>query len=321
MQNRFRIPAALILVAVLLLQVFGISGVPADAAGDTAVTPQIVTSGAGDLAEYQDYIKQNEDCADGKNDIIFAGGAFVSQEGGAEKGSYLSQDNVLLWKEGNGEVSWEFYVDAAGFYQFFIEFSPLKTGTDMELGLLLDGVVPFVEAEKLVFSKDWVNATKKPRTDLRGNEIAPEQVVSEQYMERVATDQTGVVLEPFRFLLKEGAHKLTLVGHGYAIAVSKLGFSAPETTQDYKTLAESYNIKKKKDVAPIVIHAEDAAVKSSNTLIPRATNGSAEIYPSDPYLSKINTIGGSSWNMPGDKITWKFTVKTPGYYCFKIQAK
>lgn len=322
MQKRFINLSSIILVTALLLNIAGITGISAAADEAKQTVSKLNISDNSGLAEYQSYLEVNKKYSNAENDILVSGGDFSSQiDSSVKKDRYETEENVAFWEKGDGTVLWEINAEADGLYNFYIEFLPLKDGTDIELGFLIDGKIPFAEAEKLTFSKDWINATDKPRVDIQGNEIAPEQILSGKFVSRVATDKTGVVLEPFKFMLEKGVHTLSLVGNGYAIAVSKLGFTAPEEIKDYETISKDYKIEENKNVSPIVIHAEDASLKSNNTLIPKATNGNAGMYPASPYLTKINNIGGSNWNMPGDKITWEFTVKKAGYYYFGARYK
>jgi ABC-type glycerol-3-phosphate transport system substrate-binding protein len=296
----------------------------ASANADTAVTAELQEASQtfNILTDYGKYTESNNNLSPAETEVSVSGGAFVSEsESSAEVADYQGKSNALLWKSGKGMVTWELEITADGLYNFAIIFLPLKDGTDIELGLYLDGKIPFSEAQTLTFTRDWVNATKELRTDTQGNEIAPEQVMNAEYAYRLASDDTGVVLEPYTFALTAGKHTVTLEGFGYPIAIAELSLRAPEITRSYSSVSQKYDISEDISVEPIVIHAEDAVLKSDKTLIPKAANGNAGMYPVDPYLTKINNIGGGSWNEPGEKITWNFTVKKAGYYNFGARYK
>ena len=276
----------------------------------------------GVSADYTEYIKINNNLSFAKIEVAVSGGAFAYEsKSEAKAADYNGKNNTLFWESGKGMITWNFEIPVEGLYNFGVEFLPLKDGTDIESGLYLDGKLPFSEAKSIIFTRDWVNATKEFRTDTQGNEIAPEQVLSSDYSYRLASDNTGVVLEPYMFALTAGKHSITLEGFGYPIAISKLYFAVPEIIQDYSSVSQQYNISSDNSVEPIIIHAEDAILKSNKTLIPKAENGNAGMYPSDPYITKINNIGGGSWNKPRDKITWSFTVEKAGYYNFGVRYK
>lgn len=233
---------------------------------------------------------------------------------------YNGAKNVLVWKSGKGNTDIEFIIPNDGMYNLAIEYIPLKSGPDLEIGIKIDGETPFFEAEVLTLTRDWVNATEEPRIDKQGNEISPEQIETGEYVYRLFSDNTGVNLEPFKFALSAGKHIVSLVGYGYPIAISKLEFIAPEITESYKTVSEKYDVKEDSAVEPIFIHAEDAVLKSDNSLVPKAENNNAGMTPANPYLIKINNIG-ANWSKPGQTITWNFNVKTAGYYSFGARYK
>ena len=43
-------------------------------------------------------------------------------------------------------------------------------------------------------------------------------------------------------------------------------------------------------------------------------NASPSVSPTDPLKGRLNYIGGSNWSGSKDTLTWKFSVKTSGYY-------
>ena len=43
--------------------------------------------------------------------------------------------------------------------------------------------------------------------------------------------------------------------------------------------------------------------------------------PTNPYTSKINYIGGASWQSPGSSMNWTFNVEKDGYYYIGFRYK
>lgn len=237
------------------------------------------------------------------------------------KAEYKGMKDVLVWENGKGSVTWTFDVAKSGLYNLSFTYLPLKSGVDIQYKLLIDGDVLFDGADNLEFTRDWINATEEPSTDARGNEIAQEQIETGDYVHRLATDKTGIVLEPYRFELTAGVHTVTLVGKGFPVAIAEIGFTAPEVTKPYAEVSKSYTIVTNDSIDPIIIHAEDAVCKNDNSLIPKSMGGNAGMYPTDPYLTKVNSIGGTNWQTAGQNITWNFTVETAGYYQFGARYK
>lgn len=258
-----------------------------------------------------------------KNDVVVnAVDYFEFEEANIKtESNYKNKENVLIWENGNGTISWEFNISEEGLYNFAIEYLPLKNSSDLELKLLIDGKYPFDGAEKLMFSRDWKNATDDPRIDSDGNEITPEQVETGLFVYRLATDYTGVEIEPYKIEMSEGKHNITLVGKGYSIAISQITLTAPEKVENYDVISKNYDLGKNNEVKSILIQGEDATIKSDNVLIPKADLGNAYMSPADPYNSKLNFIGGTNWQDPGQSLTWEFDVAVSGYYYFATRYK
>ncbi len=291
-----------------------------------------------DLTDYKDYIKQNEKApyATEADNVIVDGslGVYTQEEGKdgtatAENDYKVKADgkeetrNVLNWQGGRGTVTYTVNVPASAFYNFYLEYLPPETGVNTEIGILFDGATEFLfdGADSIEFTRDWINVSDEFREDAHGNQLAPEQKTTGELVERLATDNTGVQVEPYLFYLTAGEHTFTLVGLGHTVIISKLGFTAPEKAPSYEEYFDESKLTENKDVKDIVIQGEDATLKNDNSLIPKSTNGNVDMQPVDPYLTLINNIGGSSWGSTGQQITWEFEVETAGYYSFGARYK
>ncbi len=237
------------------------------------------------------------------------------------KEEYLDVKNVLYWEDSTGTATWEFGVPQNARYNFLISFRPLKTETNAKFCIKLDGEVPFDDLKEAELSSLWKNTDENVRKDSKGNEIAPEQILADGFFDTVISDKSGVELLPFEFNITAGKHTVSLEGLGYSVAISMLKLTAPENIVEYKEISKKYNFEKNEATNPIIIHAENADIKSDNTLIPTSVNGDSGMYPVNPYLTKINAIGGSNWSKPLQKLTWKFTVEKSGYYRFIARYK
>lgn len=234
--------------------------------------------------------------------------------------------NVMVWDKGYGSVVYTIEVPTSAYYNFYLEFLPPEKGVNIELGLRFDdNGYAFDGADSIEFTRDWINVPTKNgdkwREDSRGNQIAPEQQLTGELVERLATDETGVVVEPYLFYLTAGTHTVVLDGHGHDVIISKIGFTAPEQTVSYDEYFDEDKLEDYSGVKEIVIQGEDATVKNDSSLIPKSTNGNNDLVPIDPYLTLINNIGGVSWQTVGQKIEWEFEVETDGYYQFSAHYK
>lgn len=322
-------------VAVLCAAALLLAAVPFSAFADEApLQPSeqgtLLTSTDSPYPEYKQYISEHASIAVSSSDdaVVLSGAQGVAEEGQAQaladytiEGTDISKKDVLDWSTGEGSVTYTFTVPKTALYNFSLTFLPPENGVNVELGLLLDGEHPFSETTSLKFTRDWVNVSDEFREDDKGNQIAPEQKLTGDFVSRLAEDNTGVNLEPFMFYLTEGEHTVTLVGYNHHIVIASLGFTAPEKAVSYEDYFDESKYKEDTSVKPITIEGEAATVKNENSLVPRSTNGNINMSPVDPYLTLVNNIGGTTWGAPGQEITWEFEVETAGYYKFGAHYK
>ena len=311
---------------------------------------ELITSGNDSgLVDYRDYTATYKDAAfatDGDKVMISGAQGVADDESKAEakpdfadkRGDKdVTAKDVLVWESGKGSVEYTIEIPKTGLYNFALNFLPPETGVNPEIGLSIDGKIPFDGADSIEFTRDWVNVPVEGaekaeddvrdtafRSDAKGNELAPEQMQTGDFVYRVAIDDTGVAVDPYRFYLEKGTHKITLIGHSHNLVIKELGFTAPEIAPSYKDYFDQSKFTEITDPSGdlvIVIQGEDAVLKNDNSLVPKSTNGNLDMTPIDPYLTLINIIGGTTWQNPGQEITWEFEVKTPGYYQFGAHYK
>ena len=230
------------------------------------------------------------------------------------------EENVLNWNKGDGTVTWTFDVAQTAVYNLKILWESVQSGINPEFAVLIDGKCPFDEAENIRLSRLWKNADEKPRQDVQGNEYAQEQVEIGGVITTTIYDSEGANVGPFEFALTEGTHTFTISDPEQSIKIHKILFTAPEQIDSYKDVSASYDVKDL-DADVITIEGENADVKSSNSIISKSNNSDAGMSPSHKYLTKINFIGGTSWQSSGSTITWNFDVEKSGYYYINMRYK
>ena len=249
----------------------------------------------------------------------------------ADGAEISTDDNGIIWKEavdteGNGKVTWEFEVTKTALYNIRITWLPQASGVDVVMGILIDGKEPFIGCDEIVLSREWKNADGGPRKDVHENEYAPEQVETGKDIVTTLRDYEGAIVNPFEFALEAGTHTITFVNPEQAILIKDITFAAPEEEISYEEYLERNPEFSNVDAGIITIEGENADVKSSNSIIPKSNNSDAGMTAwdgkgSDPYHTKINYIGGTSWQTTGSKLSWTFNVKTSGYYHINMRYK
>ncbi len=262
---------------------------------------------------YNTYILDKSGFVSADKDILL-NAADASVSGNLSFENDIKSKPALLWKEGNGEAVWNFEINEDAFYNIKLVYASVKTGVDYTFKVKIDGKTPFSEANALQFPRIWQNAEKEFKTDTLGNELSPEQKEIEGYAETLARSSTGVTVEPYAVFLTKGAHTLTLADPEQSVAVASVILAAPEKVADYGQLSKNYGKKENIKTDTIVIEGENAALKTSSKLIPKSDNSDAGMSPIDVMYTKLNYIGGTSWQEAGQTLTWDFTVEKSGYY-------
>ncbi|MBO5358094.1 MAG: extracellular solute-binding protein [Clostridia bacterium] len=306
---------ALAMAALMLVGIAAPTTVSADE-NDVPNTDIVTESGNG---SYNRYTSDNKGYSPAEKNISL----------GADKAKLdkditlkeVSGKNALVWNEGTGKAEWSFEVEKDAYYNIKLIYTSVSTGVDYTFGIMLDGKSPFEEAAALSFPRLWENAEDKFKTDNLGNQLSPEQKEVDTYCEMFAKSLTGVTVDPFAFYLTKGSHTLTLVGPGQAVAVASVVLAAPEKLLSYNELSKDYDKNAVTDAKTIVIEGESAKIKTSSKLIPKADNSDAGMSPLDVMYTKLNYIGGTSWQEAGQTLEWSFKVEKAGYYALGVRYR
>lgn len=299
-------------IALLLAAALVSGGVPGDAAGNTESGKAAAVS----VSEYTEYTSENAAVPNADGDIE---AVLENAQGSLGAEFRLAADyngeKALLWEKGEGGITFEFTAASAGLYNIELTYYLPESGVEPEIGVMTDGKYPYSELEKAALPREWKNSGAA-REDEDGNQLTPEQVESGRYITRRLKDSSGVNTEPYLVSLTAGKHTVTIVSPKQTVAISAIRFVTPEKTEKYRKPTNE-----KTDAETLIIEGEDAAYKSSNTLIPQSDTQDSGMSPASPYKQKLNYIGGSSYNSPNDTLVWEFEVEKSGYYRLALRYK
>ena len=267
-----------------------------------------------DISDYEQY-KENGDLKYADKEISVSLDKLTTKDTNA-----TLKDGVINWADGKGSITFKLDLPEAAAYNLQIEWMPVESGINPTISVMLNGVYPFEAAKSLELKREWKNATEAPRTDSNGNEYAQEQVETGEFIKSILQDFTGVVTEPYLFKFEKGNQTITLENSEQAILIKQITLIPAEKTEKYSEISKDYKFNNI-DAQIITIQAEKADIKNSKSLIPKSNNSDAGMTPNDPFTSKVNYIGGTSWQTPGSTMTWNFKVETAGYYYFGFRYK
>ncbi|MBR6694486.1 MAG: extracellular solute-binding protein [Clostridia bacterium] len=312
----------------------------ADVAGGTyaaTANPNITAATTNGDTDYDSYIAANSGfaAAPGDSKIVIKGDSYASATKDAniaKVDEYDGRKNVLTWNNTpdesqkdekykiesvSGSVTYKFKVEQAGFYSIRLYYQGIKDrSTPIKLGIKLDDAYPFKGVDAVEFPRVWKDGGEI-RSDGVGNQFTAEQVEVYTYTDAFVMDAGGFVSEPYEFALSAGEHTLTLEAIDQPFVLDRIEIVAPVSYKTYETVLNEYIAKgyKPYEGSEIVkIEGESATLKSTNSLIAKSDSSDPSVSPTSPYVSKINYIGSTNWQVPGDTITWEFTVPADGFY-------
>ncbi|WP_417287992.1 extracellular solute-binding protein [Cohnella yongneupensis] len=279
-----------------------------------------------DRMPYIDYMVQLGDKVRPKREIIVNASDYSGIKGmeARKLEDYEGVAGTSIATEEQGSIEWEINVEEDGLYNMSALYFPMEgKSSDIERSLLIDGAIPFKEANYLQFQRMWGNESADTLADNQGNELRPKQVERPRWQEEVFKDMEGYHEAPYLFYLSQGKHTLTMVSQREPMIIRYLKIYQVDEPLPYEELRKQYEEQglKESEGQLIVVQGEDAASKSSPTLYPLSDRSSPAVYPYSASKVKINTIGGYNWRLSGQWIEWEVTVPEDGLYKIGFKSK
>ncbi len=259
------------------------------------------------------------------------------------------ETDVLFWKDNaenkqQGSVTYTFEVPKTALYNIEFKYLPLmKTGSGKEiastspigLGLYFDDATAYNGRNHLYAGMDnlslpryFVNngaSIDKPEGDIRvdslENELTPEQVQYSDFVTAFAADPSGVEAKPYKVALTAGTHTVTVKSIYEPFILVSITFKAPEVADSYEVYAGKHADKPVYAGTALEIEGEDAWIKSTNSLVAKTDNSSADVTPHSPVKTILNYIGSTNWQIPGESISWVVDVPESGLYKLGMNYK
>lgn len=288
---------ALLTAALISLPLGGI-GCLAEKADTSAGTVQTGVTGSSDYADYLEAFGKYRNAENPLTAVNFG------------------KDGVKL-SDNKRTVSFEITASKDGFWEPQIEYVYFKSNTNnAQLSLKLDGKIPYSELNGFELTRLWKDASSKLTSDERGNEFTPEQVEELAVQKASLYDSSGFVTAPLKIALSAGKHTVELVLEEESVCIKSFSLEKPAETPEYSELEKQYRAKNYTAYSgePITVEGEAAAYKNSPLITSLIDRSEPSVLPSDPYIDKINYIGGTNWKSSGDTITWELDVPSDGLY-------
>ena len=264
--------------------------------------------------DYDAYARRYAKAAPGV-DVTISGESFVEATSSkAEVVDHDDKERVLKWDSEEGEVTWEIVVPQTGTYRMALTYQAIK-GRDKPiwLSLKIDGETPFDEAELFQFSRIFRDESQDDgrfAQDVNGNEILPRYVEVFDWQTVFFTDYNGIYSDPFLFYLTEGQHTITLGAIQEPLYIADLTLSPASETPSYQAPMQADS----PEGFIEIVQAENLSGRGDTVLRPVADRTSPATQPYEAGKTRLNCIGGSLWNEPGQWIQWEIEVPKDGWY-------
>ncbi|NLC95263.1 MAG: extracellular solute-binding protein [Bacilli bacterium] len=222
-------------------------------------------------------------------------------------------------KEDPTEVTFTINVGQAGeYYIGIVYFSLNDTVVDNAISIKINDIIQD-DADNMLLETAWKDESKEKDFDKYSNQLAPRQKRYEVWDYTLLRNQLRHSYEPVRFYLNQGLNQITITKLTGKFYLEKFYLITPIDIPSYKDYRAQIN-----DVA--LTKGEMIAVEAENSLYKNDISVSYENIKTPsvtPYRSDQHFINivGRYFNDPGQKITYTFEIKNPGFYHITLKYK
>ncbi|MFY9306321.1 MAG: extracellular solute-binding protein [Bacillota bacterium] len=274
--------------------------------------------------EYAQYISRHSTAARPALEVVIPLADYVSSDMRVEVlQDFEGMQGESLWTDEYGYVEWEIDVPQAGLYNIEITYYPVEGhGSDIQRQIEINGEIPFFGARHLSFPRVWKDAGEI-RVDNRGNHIRAALAEEPMWQTAMLKDHMGYYMEPYLFYFEQGINRIRLVSQKEPVVLGQIRLLQAERPPTYAEISSLYDERGYRPAQDffLKIQAEDAKYKSEQTLYPVHDKGDPSLEPYHPVEIRLNSIGGYSWQRPGQWISWEFEVPEDGLYMIALKSK
>lgn len=228
------------------------------------------------------------------------------------------KSTVIDWNSGKGWLEWKVEVPQDGLYELAVDYSPLEGSfSEIVRGVQIDGVYPFAEAERIVFDRHWKDSKYPYERNSINNEVRPGQLEVKGWNVAKVSNYAQSS-EPLGWALTKGTHTIRLVGNKEPLSLYSLTLASPDKTPVYTDYKGQHQVGSSSSNWYQLYEAEQFKQKSAVS--------TRAVAVSEPYVSPsadgrlvYNTMGGSTWEKPGQSVEWEIAVPETGYYAIDLK--
>lgn len=252
--------------------------------------------------------------ADRPQDGLIVPAAESGQGSSSRLSDWKGRSQVLKWEEGQSS-EWKVNLPDTGEYELSVGYYPLDgNGQDIEFSLLVDGKTM---SEQLPFKLNRVWKDKAAPANANGNDLRPQQVEEKIWLDSKLNEPGEASSGTLKLKLSAGSHTIRLDNSRGAAMLDYLHLTKLQTLPTYAEYRSAAGAGAQDKVPPELfqtVQAEQPYLKSAAGLFPTVDRSSPLTQPYNPVKIRMNTIGGSGWDVPGQWISWQLDVPESGWY-------
>ena len=229
---------------------------------------------------------------------------------------------ALLLTGTDSAAVWQVEVPFTGLYELEITYyNEGGNEAKMQRRLLIDGAVPYEEANNLCLYRRYVEEGPV-RVNAIGDEVWPRQTEVSVWQTVRAVDGQGIYVDPLRFYLTEGTHEITLEYVDQPLTLGVMAFTSPRTYPTYEELKAVYAASGYAPVSADVevkLQAEDSLWRSEN-VVRRESDADPLTEPRSGAQRVLNVVGGWRWRLGNAAVSWEVEVPETGLYAIHMKV-
>lgn len=293
-------------------------GIPVTAATENT-TPAATTESANtekESAETPSYFAYKNEIA--RKNLSPANTILLTAEAAtAVKTETVEGKPAAQLKEVGDQILWTVDLPHDAVFELTLEYMLYgEQHADTTVAVVLDGALPYTEANQLQLETAWFNEDFQIATDERGDHIRPTQQQREGWHTSSLKDLYGDTL---RVYLAAGRHTVAIRNEDYGLYLHALTLSAPADLPAYEAYAQQATVDGEDYFQ--LYEGELAEYKSDSMLYPIYDRSSPVTQPYSVENILLNTIGGGNWSAPGQWIDWQIEVPEDGWYTIGLRAR